>query len=335
MHSPVLTKDSGHDCVGVIGGSGFVGREVIRQLSAAGYRTVNIDRQAPADNGQVEWRQADLNNANQLEVALHGCTHLILLAAEWRDDVRPISRYYTVNVDGTANVIKAANAHNIKHCIFTSSVSIYGPTTFEVQEDHPPNPINDYGKSKLLAEQTLLAWAKTTSDLALTIVRPTVIFGPGNRGNVWNLLNQMSNGPFMMIGNGTNKKSIAYVQNVSAFLLHRLSAPTGVGIFNYSDKPDFSMNELVELVSERLGRKSERRLGPLPQAVAMPFAKLFDAASYVLQRPFGITSERVMKFCANTQYSAATARKTGFEPPVAVRDALARTIDAEFGSLKK
>jgi GlcNAc-P-P-Und epimerase len=318
------------ECIGVIGGSGFVGREVLRQLAQKGRLAVNIDRDTPLNPGSAEWRKADLNDTGQLKTALIGCTQIILLAAEWRDDIRPVSRYYDVNVGGTANVIEAAKSLGINHLIFTSSVSVYGHTTFEVEEDYPPQPINDYGKSKLLAEQELLNWASDSEGLALTIVRPTVIFGPGNRGNVWNLLRQMSHGPFVMIGNGQNRKSVAYVENISAFLIQCLTAKVGTHIFNYADKPDLSMTELTQLVGEQMNREAGSGSFRIPRSIAMPSAKLFDLASILLKRPFGITSERVMKFCANTQYSAAAVAATGFKPPVTIRDALAHTISTEF-----
>jgi GlcNAc-P-P-Und epimerase len=318
------------ECIGVIGGSGFVGREVLRQLAEVNRIAVNIDRDAPSNPGLAEWRKADLSDTTQLQFALKGCTHIILLAAEWRDDIRPVARYYDVNFGGTANVIAAAKSLGISQLVFTSSVSIYGHTTFEVEEDYPPQPINDYGKSKLLAERELLHWASDTDNLALTIVRPTVIFGPGNRGNVWNLLRQMSHGPFVMIGNGQNRKSVAYVENVSAFLIQCLTAKVGTHVFNYADKPDLSMTELTQLVGEQMNRKAGSGSVRIPRSIAMPSAKLFDLASALLRRPFGITSERVMKFCANTQYSAAAVAATGFIPPVTIRDALAHTISTEF-----
>jgi GlcNAc-P-P-Und epimerase len=316
------------ELIGVIGGSGFVGREVIRQLQASGRAVVNIDR-VPDLGSDAETRIADITNLKDLEQALCDCTAAIFLAAEWRDDVRPVARYYDVNVGGARNFGQAAKAVDLKRCIFTSSVSIYGPTTHEVDENHPPAPINDYGQSKLEAEAELVAWAESDEATSLVIVRPTVIFGPGNRGNVWNLLNQIANGPFIMIGDGTNKKSMAYVQNVASFLLFQLDAPVGLHIFNYADKPDYDMNSLVALIDQEMS-KSQRNVFRLWRPLAMAIGKMFDFAALVLRRPFGITSERVFKFCANTQYLAQRVYASGFRAPVGLEDALKATILAEF-----
>ncbi len=87
------------------------------------------------------------------------------------------------------------------------------------------------------------------------IVRPTVVFGEQNRGNVYNLLRQIASGKFMMIGDGTNRKSMAYVENVAAFLEYSLGFENGVHIYNYIDKPDFDMNTLVSKVNKALGKE--------------------------------------------------------------------------------
>lgn len=315
--------------IAVIGGSGFVGREVIRRLTAQGRSCVNIDLVEAPGQG-AEWRQADICDEAGLAWALRGCGSAIFLAAEWRDDVRDTQRYYDVNVGGTASFIAAARAAGIKHCVFTSTVSVYGFTPYEVPEDYPTKPINHYGKSKLQAEGLLREWAGKDSGIALTIARPTVIFGPGNRGNVWNLLNQMANGPFVMIGNGENRKSIAYVENIASFLISRLGDGPGVRTFNYADKPDFSMNELVTLVAEAMDRPTKFSVR-IPRGMALLGGRGFDLLSRVLRRPYGITTERVLKFCANTQYGADAVRVTGFVPPVPLRQALLHTIDVEFG----
>jgi len=85
-----------------------------------------------------------------------------------------------------------------------------------------------------LAESVYKEWQQEdTKNRTLAIVRPTVIFGEGHRGNVYNLLNQIFTGRFVMFGDGRNRKSMAYVENVVAFLEHSLSFKPGVHIYNY------------------------------------------------------------------------------------------------------
>lgn len=316
-------------CTAVIGGSGFLGRAVMRQLAAKGERAVNIDLVPPPDGADDRFRLADITLAETLPPVLDDAHCVLLLAAEWRDNVRPVSRYREVNVDGVANVISACRQLGVRHLVFVSSCSVYGPTPGEVDEDFAGRPLNAYGRSKAEGEMLLRAWASEDPDVKLVMVRPTVIFGPGNKGNVWNLARQVVEGPFLIIGNGQNRKSMAFVENVAAFLLYVRDLGRGIHIFNYADKPDMSMNELVAFIRAEAGLPPRTDLR-LPRNLALAAGRVFDLASSILGRDFGITSERVFKFCANTQYSADRARATGFVPPFSLEEGLRQMLRAEF-----
>ena len=130
---------------------------------------------------------------------------VVLLAAEHRDDVAPTSLYYDVNVQGTKNVLAAMDKAGVKNIIFTSSVAVYGLNKKNPNEEHAADPFNHYGKSKWQAEEVLREWYRKDAETkSLTIIRPTVIFGERNRGNVYNLLKQIASGNFLMVGKGTN-----------------------------------------------------------------------------------------------------------------------------------
>ena len=102
--------------------------------------------------------------------------------------------------------------------VFTSSVAVYGFAAPDTDEKGPLHPFNDYGRTKMEAEEVYQEWLKGGTGRMLTIVRPTVVFGPRNRGNVYNLLRQMASGRFAMVGSGKNVKSMAFVENVASFL---------------------------------------------------------------------------------------------------------------------
>ncbi len=123
-----------------------------------------------------------------------------------------------------------------------------------VDEEGPFLPFNSYGETKLKAEDIYQTWAREDSSRTLVIIRPTVVFGEGNRGNVYNLLHQVATGKFMMVGSGTNRKSMAYVGNLVDFLIHTLLLGPGIHIFNYVDGPDMNMNTLIDHVTHCLGR---------------------------------------------------------------------------------
>ena len=126
---------------------------------------------------------------------------VVLLAAEHRDDVVSTSLYYEVNVEGARNVVQVMREHDIRRLIFTSTVAVYGLNRESPKETDEVNPFGDYGQSKWEAEEVLRGWWQDAPDeRELVIVRPCVVFGEKNRGNVYNLLKQIHSGHFLMIG---------------------------------------------------------------------------------------------------------------------------------------
>ena len=92
----------------------------------------------------------------------------------------------------------------------------------------------------------------------MTIVRPTVIFGERNRGNVYNLLSQISTGRFLWLG-PENLKSMAYVGNICEFINQIIKTKQiGYNVYNYSDKPDMNMNDLVSIIESKLDIKTPK-----------------------------------------------------------------------------
>src|SRR5690606_34898576 len=204
--------------VAIIGGSGFVGTRLLERLrQQEGYSLKNIDK-APSALFKEITHIANVLDEEKITTLLKDTGLVVLLAAEHRDDVTPVSLYYDVNVQGMRNTLKAMEANGVKRLVFTSSVAIYGLDKDNPDESFPADPFNHYGQSKCEAEQVLQEWYKTHQDWNINIVRPTVIFGERNRGNVYNLLHQIASGKFMMVGKGNNEKSMSYVGNVVAFI---------------------------------------------------------------------------------------------------------------------
>lgn len=314
--------------IAIIGGSGFIGTELTRQLLEAG-ETVRIADKAKSATYPELRREADVRDAASLSAALAGSDALYNLAAEHKDNVEPRSLYEEVNVGGARNVCRAAEEHGIRRIVFTSSVAVYGFAPPDTDESGEVNPFNDYGRTKLAAEGVYREWLAADGARSLTIVRPTVVFGPRNRGNVYNLLRQMSSGRFAMVGSGENVKSMAFIENIAAFLANSGGFGPGEHLYNYIDKPDLSMNELVALVKKRLGRPEAIGLR-IPYAIGYAGGLVLDLAAKVTRREFPISAIRVKKFCATTQFRSSRIASTGFLPRVSLHEGLERTIDYEF-----
>jgi GlcNAc-P-P-Und epimerase len=316
--------------IGVIGGSGFIGSALVRALQQAGHEVRIIDR-APSRAYPDAWIEADVRDREALRRACQGCDVLYNLAAEHRDDIRPVELYHQVNVLGALHTCEVAEQLGIARLIFTSTVAVYGMQEGEADETAATRPFNEYGRTKLEAEQVFRAWAERREGRSLTIVRPTVVFGPDNRGNVYTLLEQIARGRSVVVGDGRNRKSMAYVENVAGVLVHALTFGPGVHVFNYADKPDLDMNELTALARAALGDRRARTLR-IPYVLGLGAGVVADLAARLTGRRFPVSAIRVRKYRAHTQFASARLLATGFVPRHDLRDALIATIRHEFGS---
>jgi nucleoside-diphosphate-sugar epimerase len=311
----------------IVGGSGFIGTRLCFRLSQSGKPFEIIDK-SPSGFFPNKVAMADIRSPIAIHIAEKTST-LINLAAEHRDDVTPLSLYEQVNVGGARNICDLARAKDIRRIIFTSSVAVYGFAPLETDELGEVAPFNEYGRTKWEAEKVYKEWqGEDPQKRTLVIVRPTVIFGERNRGNVYNLLKQIASKKFIMVGDGLNRKSMAYVENVAAFLEYSLDFKSGVHIYNYIDKPDFTMNTLVAHVNELLCMSSKFKI-KVPFFLGFMIGIIFDSVAKLSKKKFPISAIRVKKFCANSVYKS-TIEKTGFIPPVPLMEAIEKTVYFEF-----
>jgi nucleoside-diphosphate-sugar epimerase len=315
--------------VALVGGSGFIGTRLAGRLLDAG-RMIRIIDIAPSHFYPQYWIEGDVRDRNTFTAALRGCSALVNLAAQHKDNVRPRSLYEEVNVEGSRQVCLAAEETGIETIVFTSSVAVYGQVPVNCDESCAANPNSDYGRTKLEAEGVYRSWlARAPTTRTLVIVRPTVVFGERNRGNIYNLLRMIANRRFIMVGRGDNIKSIAYVENVAAVLQACLEQVPGLRLFNYIDKPDFTMSELVRFVRAAL-KQDTRPYLTVPFWIAHVGGRVFDMLALLTGRDWAISSLRVKKFCTTTQFAADRLSELPFVPPVALPEALERTIMFEF-----
>lgn len=313
----------------LLGGAGFIGTRLAKLLTEKSIPLRIGDKSESTGCGQF-WTKCDVTQRESLTGLARGTDAIVNLAAEHRDDVLPLSRYHEVNVGGAAKVCDLARESGVNKIVFTSSVAVYGFQSHAVDEGGPFEPFNEYGKTKLQAEAIYRAWAEENSLRTLVIIRPTVVFGEGNRGNVYNLLRQIATGRFFMVGSGENIKSIAYVGNVAAFLAHALTMGPGVHISNYVDGPDMTTHDLVTHIYQCLGMHV--RIRRVPKAFAMACGHALDIASRISGRKFPISAIRVRKFSETTQFKANRVPQWGFRPPYTLVEGLARTVKSEFGN---
>jgi nucleoside-diphosphate-sugar epimerase len=311
----------------ITGGSGFIGTRLVDVLLADGHSVTIFDKVSSAKYPQLV-TIGDVRDKDVLVGATQNIDIIYNLAAEHADDVTPLTLYADVNIGGAHNVVAAAQINNVKQIVFTSSVAIYGLNRGTPDESMDAQPFNEYGRTKYEAEKIFLEWHNQDPSHTLTIIRPSVIFGENNRGNVYNLIKQIATGKFLMIGDGSNKKSMGYVGNIAAFLGSRTTAQSGIHIFNFSDKPDLSAREITTIIKDELG--IEKNFITLPYTFGLLGGYAFDLLAIFTGRKFSVSSIRIKKFTAETTINTDKLLSTGFKAPFTLEEGLRKMVKQEF-----
>jgi nucleoside-diphosphate-sugar epimerase len=167
--------------------------------------------------------------------------------------------YHVVNEIGTSNVAAVAAEEGVRHLIMISSVAVYGGCHdgLPCNEESPCNPEGPYATSKWQAERRAVEIAEN-SEMRLSILRLTTLYGEGDPGNIARLIRLIDHGRFVWIGAGQNRKSLMYKEDAARACL-RVARSTGAGIniYNVSDSA-YSMRGIVEHIANALGRSVPR-----------------------------------------------------------------------------
>ena len=304
----------------LVGGSGFIGRELRATLKG---KILILDKKRPAhllENETYEKIDITAFKGRLIKYKLKNETILHHLAAVHFDFQKD---FYETNVEGTKNVIEAFSS--CRKWIFYSSVATYGDSKLTRDELSSQEPTNDYGKSKLLMEQAIFDKISSESLKGqIVVVRPGVVYGEWNFGNVFNLMWLSSR--FLPIGLSSNPiKSMAYVKNlVSSTLFALEKAEDSIPlVYNYVDYDQLGTRDLLRLIGKANGSK------PL----FIPFSFVLGA-SHILNLPFKLMGKdflvspmRVKKLAQPTHFKADKIRELGFVQPVMPEQAVKRTVN--------
>ena len=314
----------------VTGGSGFIGTNLVRDLLNL-HHYVKIFDIKNSNIFPELYIAGDICEKENIADSMKGIDLVYHLAAEHRDDVKPVSKYYDVNEMGAKNLVYAMQKNNVKKLIFTSTVALYQLGASCPDEKSYPKPFNDYGKSKLNAEKIFSEWVNDKkSERQLYLIRPSVIFGTGNRGNVYNLLKMIKDDRFVLVGSGKNKKSMGYVLNISKFLAElSLRDEMGEYVYNYADKPDLSMNQLLQIARSAMNKEATIKIR-IPYILGLAGGYFFDLLAEITKKKYPLSSIRIRKFCAETTISTENLKKLKHQPMYSLEKGLRQMIKNEF-----
>jgi len=291
------------------GASGFVGQNLSSYLQTNGH---NVRR--------ISLRKS--NWTNEFNISFDCLIHLAGKAHDTSNTSDP-KEYFKVNRDLTIELFQKFIVSNSKDFFYFSSVKAAADSIVGVlNEDFQPEPLTPYGQSKLEAERYLLSQTLPQYK-RLCIIRPCMIHGPGNKGNLNLLYNLVKKGIPWPLGKFENKRSFLSIDNLN-FLIKEmlLNDQLKSGIYNFADEDPISTNDLVKIISSTLGKKSN--VLHINKNLIENIAKIGDTFSLPLN------SERLKKL---TESYVVSNQKIKRELkisrlPVTVEEGLKKTIES-------
>ncbi|MFW2352972.1 NAD-dependent epimerase/dehydratase family protein [Aliarcobacter butzleri] len=192
----------------------------------------------------------DINNLNcgDIDVVFH------LSALVHQMGGASANEYEKINVIQTIELAKKVKESGVKHFVFMSTVKVYGEeTNSKYTENTVCNPEDDYGKSKLKAEQELQKLED--ENFKISIIRTPIVYGYGVKANIKNLINLVNKVPVLPFGKIKNKRSMVYIGNL-CHLVDEIITQEKQGIFLACDDEPLSTSKLIELIAKNIEKKT-------------------------------------------------------------------------------
>jgi len=255
----------------VVGGSGFIGTELLRTLTNDGVQEItSADLLPPRERlSKVKYVIADVRE----EIALRCEPEIVFnLAAVHRTPGHPDAEYYDTNVTGALRVTEFCEKVGSHTIVFTSSISVYGPSESPITEASSISPNSAYGKSKAMAESIHRDWKHHDKSRKLVIVRPAVVFGFGEGGNFERLYRGIRSRYFVFPGRQDTVKACGYVSELVRSLDWALHEPDDELLFNFAYPDRYTIKEIVRAIAQHGGLKEPRI--SVPPAVISSIQKI-------------------------------------------------------------
>jgi nucleoside-diphosphate-sugar epimerase len=315
----------------VTGGTGFLGRHLVRALQGQGcvVRVLGRNEKACAELRAVgvEVVRADLSDVSAVHAAcahIDAVFHVAALSAPWGRH----GDFFRANVIGTAHVLAGCRAHQVSRLIHVSSPSVvFDGRDHVLGTEAAPYArrfLCHYSATKKIAED--LVQKAQRAGLATTILRPKAIFGPGDTTLLPRLLDAARRGRLPLIGDGANCVDLTYVDNVVHAMILALHAPASVGkIYTITNGEHVRLWELIRHLLQRLG--IDARLRRLPYGLVHGMAMLMELRATLLGDEPVLTRYTTAVLGRTQTYDITAARRDlGYEPIVSIADGVERSL---------
>lgn len=316
----------------VTGSTGFVGQYLVKRLLSDGNHQVRCLARKSSNVSVLQKLGADvvfgdITEPTSLASALTGVDVIYHTAAYIENGYRQhYGALYKINVEGTRNLVEASANANLKKFIYFSSMGAVGTRNVEglVKEDVACNPDTDYGKTKYEAEQMVLGHFKK-SGFPVVILRPPMVYGPGEKHNFLMLTRAVKNRKFMFIGDGSNLTSLIYVENLVAAAVLAENAGEKGQVYNVADGQPCSWNEMILAIERELG--IDRRIRHIPLSLARMGASCFEGLSRFSKSEPPLHKLRVHTMSDNFAFDITKAKENlGYQPCFSFDEGLKQTM---------
>jgi UDP-glucose 4-epimerase len=229
------------------------------------------------------------------------------------------ARYREVNVDGTLHLARCAAEAKVGKFVFVSTILVHGRSNdggTPFSERDILTPRGSYGISKAAAESGLEKLSRETA-MAVTVIRPPLVYGAWAKGNFAFLARAVRRGIPLPFGAIRNQRAFLAVENLASFIQHRLRGGEGFEVFLVADQEQVSTPEFIERLAKAAGAKP--RLFPLPK-------RLLGGLLKVAGRPDAYES-----LVGSLKLDLSKAASTGWRPPITLDEGLLRALaDSEM-----
>jgi nucleoside-diphosphate-sugar epimerase len=312
----------------VTGASGFIGSHLVARLVQADHavRVVLHERFNTTDwPKNVEVVRGDVCDANAMKAAAVGVDTVFHLAGKTHalsEIEGNEAGYRSLNVEGTRHVLDAAVAGGARRFVFFSSVKAIGEESSECRDESwAAAPLTAYGRSKLAAEALVFEYGQR-GQLGVTCLRLPLVYGRGNRGNLFRMMVAIDRGVFPSFPPLENRRSMVHVSNVVAAAMLAADHPAACGrCYIVTDARAYSTRELYEAIRRGLGKGVPR--WSVPVGVLAMLGRMGDCLGRLRGRRIGFDSEALAKLTGSAWYSATRiSRELGYRPLVSFETAL-------------
>ena len=301
-------------CAIVFGGAGFIGCHLLKRLvdSRCYDRLYSVDIARPRfTNGGVNYVNFDIRKAIPADLCGEGPFDIFNLAAVHTTPGHEDWEYYWTNVVGATNVCKFASEVSAERLLFTSTMMVYGPTEAPKDEEAVLEPVNAYGRSKILAEGIHRLWQAERPDMRrLTIVRPGVIYGLAERGNFTRLSRALRQRRFVYPGRTDTIKACGYIEDLVSAMIKVADHDQAVILYNFCHPQRYTSKDICSAFSRVAGYAEPKIV--LPFWLLTLIALAFESLS-TLGIKTDINRARVKKLYESTNMVPTRLIKMGFE----------------------